>query len=185
LQFIALPLTITAVGASRIPTDTRRDPMTEITKAEMETLRGIPAIIGRYVAAIPEPELDIRRNEDTWTLREHIYHIAEVQEMLLGRIQTIITQERPVIEPFFPDEDSGPAVRYRSVREALEAYRDCRERQMHLLETAPEGAMRKTARHAEYRHYSLPVLVTHMIFHEYWHMYRIEELWLTRDEFFK
>ncbi|MBN1533768.1 MAG: DinB family protein [Spirochaetes bacterium] len=158
--------------------------MTEITTAELEALRGIPGIIGRYAAAIPEGDLDVRRSDDAWTVREHLYHIADVQEMLLGRMRTIIEQDEPVIEPFFPQGDPGIAAKYGSVREAMEAYRDCRERQLRLLESAPPEAMRREAAHRAYRHYSLPVLVTHMLFHEYWHMYRIEELWLTRDEYF-
>ena len=41
----------------------------------------------------------------------------------------------------------------------------------------------KTATHPEYEQYSLIILARHILMHDHWHMYRMEELWLTRDEY--
>ena len=31
--------------------------------------------------------------------------------------------------------------------------------------------------------YNFEIVLNHILFHDYWHMYRIEELWLTKDEY--
>ena len=75
--------------------------------------------------------------------------------------------------------------RYESIEEAFKEYKRLRREQIRLLKTCTGKELSRAAVHGEYRHYSIPILVKHSIFHEYWHMYRIGELWLTRDEFFE
>lgn len=41
----------------------------------------------------------------------------------------------------------------------------------------------RSARHPEYTLYTPYVMLRHMMMHDYLHMYRIEELWLTRPEY--
>ena len=54
-------------------------------KALLESaLEGLPRIIKDYAARIPEDELDIKRSREAWTIREHLYHIAGVQQMFHG-----------------------------------------------------------------------------------------------------
>lgn len=155
-----------------------------ITQGQLEMLKGIPEIVTAYVSQIPEVSRDLRRGEDSWTIREHVYHIAGVQRLLLTRIETIKQSLDPVIEPYFPEDDTDIGEKFLSIGEALEQYQKMREIQIsEILSSTPEQLAR-TAHHPEYYDYSIPLLVHHMIFHEYWHMYRIEELWLTRNEHF-
>ncbi len=147
-------------------------------------LGAIPSIVASYVANVPEGDLDARRAPDAWTVREHVYHIAGVQKMLTGRIGTVATEPNPVIVPYFPQNEPAIGDLYPSVESALADYARNRAEQIALLASIPDGAFEKRAEHPEYREYSLPVILNHMVFHEYWHMYRIEELWLTREEYF-
>ena len=155
----------------------------EIDRLTLETLRNIPLLIEGYFKNIPETALDRRRTEEAWTIREHLYHIASVQEMLLGRIETIRDEERPVISPFFPETQTEQGKLYASVEAAFSHYRGMRNKQIETIRAIDAEALEKEAIHAEYSSYGIPIIVNHMIFHEYWHMYRIEELWLTRDEY--
>ncbi len=159
--------------------------MKTILKEEMSTFENIPKIIESYISRIPESDIDRRRSKESWTIREHVYHIADVQKILLERIKTIRDSREPVIEPYFPDDEIDLGQRYKSIKEALDSYKKLRREQMGLIEKCTEEDLNKNAVHKEYRQYGIPIVVRHMIFHEYWHMYRIEELWLTRDEFFK
>ncbi|MDA1119365.1 MAG: hypothetical protein O2887_02525 [Bacteroidetes bacterium] len=43
----------------------------------------------------------------------------------------------------------------------------------------------KTAVHPEFNKYSHYILLRHAMMHDHFHMYRIEELWLTKDEYLK
>lgn len=150
----------------------------------LDTFVSLPAIIETYFKNIPAAALDRKRSADAWTIREHLYHIAGVQKMLYGRLKTIRDEDDPVIKPYFPDEETENSPFFDSIEKALEHYKACRNEQLLLIRQLTGSDYEKEAVHKEYTNYSIPILINHMIFHEYWHMYRIEELWLTRDEFF-
>ncbi len=155
--------------------------MMEITE-ELETLKHIPNIIAKFMDNVPEDRLDVRRDETAWTIREHFLHIVQVQEMLLGRIKLIRESENPVIEPYFPEEDD---IENLGIEEALRKYRRFRKKQIEEIESCSRKELERRADHKEYTDYSIPIIVRHMIFHEYWHMYRLEEILYTKDGFFR
>ncbi len=149
-----------------------------------KTLKELPDIIEAYVSNIPAEVLDIKRNDETWTIREHIYHIVQVQDMIYARILTIKDEKHPVIAPYFPENETERTALYASLDEAFSKYTDIRNKQLSLIDQLTEAALNKDAVHGEYIQYNIPIIINHMIFHEYWHMYRIEQIWLTRDEYF-
>ena len=149
--------------------------------ATLQTLRDLPLVVESYFRSIPLDRLDLRRTVDAWTLREHLYHVAAVQAMLLGRMTLLRDDPNPVIVPYFPQNEPALADRYPSVDAAFLEYRVRRAEQLVLLQALPPEAWTKPAVHPEYERYDLNLVVHHLVFHEYWHFYRIEELWLTRD----
>lgn len=150
----------------------------------LATFQGLPEIIETYYNNIPEEALDRKRSENAWTIREHLYHIAEVQEMLYSRILKIRDEENPVITPYYPENESELVSKFQSMQHAFEHYKAVREKQISLVGQLMEADYEKEAKHDQYIKYNITIVLNHMIFHEYWHMYRIEELWLTKDEFF-
>ncbi len=149
-----------------------------------KTLKELPDVIEAYVRNIPVEILDIKRNDETWTIREHIYHIAQVQPMLFSRILKIKNEEQPVIVPYFPENETERTALYTSLDDAFSKYKDIRNKQLSLIDQLTEAALNKDAVHGEYIQYNIPIIINHMVFHEYWHMYRMEQIWLTRDEYF-
>ncbi|MBN2509983.1 MAG: DinB family protein [Spirochaetales bacterium] len=153
-----------------------------ISKHTLKTFKRVPLVVTGFFADIPVSLLDVRRNADAWTAREHLYHIVDVQEMLLGRIGKIRDEEHPVIEPFFPENEEIRT--YADTDEALALFRKMRKKQYAVIKSLDKTDFEKHAVHKEYSDYSIPIIINHMIFHEYWHMYRIEEICLMKDEFF-
>lgn len=147
----------------------------------LKTLQDLPEIIETYFKIIPEDFLDKKRNETSWTIREHLYHIVSVQEMLYQRILKIRDEENPIITPYFPENEPERVSLYESVNKAFLHYKEIRKKQILLINQLTESDFSKEATHNEYIRYNIPIIVNHMIFHEYWHMYRIEELWLTKS----
>lgn len=148
----------------------------------IETFKNLPSVIADFMDTLPEAVLDRKRNEETWTAREHLYHIVDVQDMLLSRILIIRDDENPIMVPFYPENEE--INRYESIAAALKKYKDLREKQLEVLSGLSEAVLAKKAVHKQYSEYSIPVIVNHMIFHEYWHMYRMEEICFVKDEFF-
>lgn len=150
----------------------------------LSTFRALPEIIESYFKNIPEELLDRKRNEASWTIREQLYHIVGVQEMLTQRIIKIRDEESPVITPYFPENELDRVELFKSIEDAFLHYKKSRGEQILLISQMKEPDYNKEAVHDEYISYNVPIIINHMIFHEYWHMYRIEELWLTKEEYF-
>lgn len=72
--------------------------------ALLEGLRQAPAILSAFISDIPEDKLDRRRGDGCWTIAEHFSHLAQVQPMLLERIQRFIDEEHPEFIPYIPGE---------------------------------------------------------------------------------
>ena len=150
----------------------------------METLGRTPKILSEFVKTIPEDKLDLRRGEGFWTVAEHISHLAQVQPMLLERFGRFMNEDHPEFVPYTPckakEEPDTPS---RMPILALDQFARYREKQLLLLEKADDRTWKKTATHPEYESYSFYILARHLLMHDYWHMYRMEELWLTRDAY--
>lgn len=151
----------------------------------LEGLRRSPAILSSFVGTMPEARLDIRRGNGFWTIAEHVSHLAQVQPMLLDRILRFFDEERPVFTPYFPGEndDEPDTPKRMPMPDALDQFLKYRNDQVAKLELATEEHWQRTGGHPEYDHYSLYILVRHILMHDHWHMYRMEELWLTKDAY--
>jgi uncharacterized damage-inducible protein DinB len=157
-----------------------------VEKNLIDALRlNVPVLRG-FVAAIPEAELTRRRRPEFWTIHEHLGHLVVTQVMLCRRIELFIKEERPVIVPYVPEDRPKPeSSAAKSGRELVEGFARWREKQLGLLESCPPGTWAKTAEHPEYLSYGFEILVRHILLHDCYHMNRIEELWLLKDEFIK
>jgi uncharacterized damage-inducible protein DinB len=151
----------------------------------LDGLQRSPRVLAAFVAAIPEDRRNLRRGEGFWTIAEHVSHLAQVQPMLMERLQRLRDEAHPVFVPYIPGEDETepdtPEVM--AMKDALGQFDRFRSGQVALLTQADEDAWRKTGAHPEYEQYSLYILARHILMHDHWHMYRMEELWLTRDAY--
>lgn len=151
----------------------------------LDGLRRAPKILSGFVEKIPESKLDIRRGVGFWTIAEHVSHLAQVQPMLFDRLDRFMNEDHPEFIPYIPGEDEKePDTPERmSIASALMQFTQYRYKQLVLLENVSDATWEKTAEHSEYEQYSLYILARHILMHDHWHMYRMEELWLTKNEY--
>lgn len=152
--------------------------------AVLAGLANSPKILAAFIADIPEELRQRRRSQGFWTIAEHLDHLAQVQPMLLERLQRFVAEETPSFIPFIPD--SGEEQREKSclpAEQALQQFTAIRRNQLELLFSVDETIWQRQGSHPEYDRYSLVILTRHMLMHDYWHMYRMEELWLAKDQF--
>lgn len=155
-------------------------------EALVDTLSGAHVILAGLIRAIPGDRLNVRRKPHFWTIREHVAHLAEVQPMLTGRLERFRDEVEPNFTPYIPSDGPPPAEVASpplSVDTALAQFASLRAAQVELIKSLPEAVWAKRGIHPEYEHYTPAILVRHIAMHDHWHMYRIEELWITRDEF--
>ena len=141
-------------------------------------------ILSQFVNTIPADKMNLRRGEGFWTIAEHLSHLAQVQPMLLERLQRFMGEDRPEFVPYVPGSDEAEArPPHMEQKAALESFAHHREKQLALLKKADQADWQKIAIHPGFELYSLYILVRHILMHDHWHMYRMEELWLTRDAY--
>jgi hypothetical protein len=161
--------------------------MPKTTNIREQLIQGLklgPGILEEFVSGIPEEQLLRRRGQGFWSLYEHTEHLALTQLMLYKRLERFQAEEHPEFVPYFPDkEDSKEEKKFKPVAEVLSNYRRWRERQVQLIESGDTALWEKTAIHPEYEQYGFKILVRHILVHDSFHLYRMEELWLARDEY--
>jgi hypothetical protein len=138
------------------------------------------AILRQFVGSMSEEEIH-RRIRNYWTIYEHIDHLVETQAISLERIGLFLREERPVIVPFVPDgiPDTGK----KSVAELLDSFDDYRSRQVELVEKAPARVWERLGSHDQYTKYGFEILLRHTLLHDSFHMARMEQLWIMKEEF--
>lgn len=150
----------------------------------LEGLRRSPNILSAFVRTIADEKMNRRRGDGFWTIAEHVNHLGTVQPMMLDRIQRFKNEDQPRFTPYTPGDDETDTLPPQiETGAALEQFAHVRDQQLALLEKADDAIWQKTAFHPEYEQYSLYILARHILTHDHWHMYRMEELWLARDAY--
>jgi hypothetical protein len=140
-------------------------------------------IFEQFVRRIPEEQLNRNRGEGFWTVYEHVHHLALVQPLMVKRIQQFKNEERPVIHPFNPTSDeSKKSSKIKPVEDYIGSFKSWRAKQVELARSCDESVWEKTGVHPEYDLYTFDILLRHILSHDGWHMYRMEELWIAKDE---
>ncbi len=151
----------------------------------LEGLRRSPNILSEFVETIPDDRLNLRRADGFWTIAEHVSHLAQVQPMLLDRIKRFTTEAHPEFIPYIPgeEEDEPDTPELMEMSAAIDQLAAIRSEQLLVLEGADQGVWQREGKHPEYDRYTLYILARHLLMHDHWHMYRMEELWLTKDAY--
>jgi len=155
--------------------------MTEIESIILSlenTLNILPSIIRE----VPEKNRKIRPSPEKWSAHEHACHLAEVHSLFFERLDLILNENNPTIEPYFPDKhDSPEKLLNADLNDSLEKFSIDRKNLIEKLKKLSPEDWQRTANHKEYSHYSVFIMFRHLALHDYLHIYRIEELLLKKD----
>jgi hypothetical protein len=140
-------------------------------------------ILCQFIGNMDDMEIN-NRIKDYWTIYEHLEHLTMCQNILLHRIKQFIKEDNPVIKPYRPENGENNNEKY-SVKGLLEKYCGLREEQILLIKDVNKDIWEKDGKHEEYKRYTFEILVRHIILHDSFHMYRMEELWIGKEEYIK
>ncbi|MBN2738617.1 MAG: DinB family protein [Spirochaetales bacterium] len=154
------------------------------------SLEKAPKILKEFAGSLDDEALDRKRGSTVWTLREHIYHLAKVQPVLYKRLETFRDKDPVEIAAYYPakeetKEQDNEKVDFASIKDALKEFKTWRKKQVKMVKGLKQKVFDKKASHSQYTRYDLGILLRHILMHDYWHMYRMEDIWLCKDEFFQ
>ena len=152
------------------------------TRAVIDALARAPEIVIPLVREVPGPILKRRPAPGRWSAHEHACHLAHVHALFFDRLEIMLNEPAPVIEPYLPDEqDPDDFLLAMDLSLSLERYRSDRERLVDELKQLRPADWARSASHGEYRVYSVFIMFRHLALHDFLHAYRIEELLLRPD----
>jgi hypothetical protein len=149
-------------------------------------LQQSPVILKNLLMQIPPGLYKIWRIPGKWSIHEHACHIATGDQLgFIDRFKQFISEQKPKIKPLSGDSFPPDYLIKMDLDEALNVFFEKRKELVNLVSSADESIWIKEAEHPEYQIYTPYIMLRHRLMHDYFHMYRIEELWLTNDDFLK
>jgi len=150
--------------------------------AVIDALRRAPDIVVPLVQEVPPPVLKRRPAPRRWSAHEHACHLAHVHALFFDRLEYMLSEPAPVIQPYLPGEqDADDFLLRMDLDSSLDRFVADRRRLVARLETLGPADWARTAHHGEYRMYSVFIMFRHLALHDFLHAYRIEELLLRPD----
>jgi uncharacterized damage-inducible protein DinB len=148
----------------------------------IEALACVPGIVIPMVREADPAIVKCRPPSGKWSIHEHACHVASVHPMFFERLDLMLSQDDPVIRSYDPGRDDPEEALLRvNLDEALTRFERDRALLVDRLRRLPSDAWRRTGRHDEYNSYSVTTMFRHVVLHDFFHAYRIEELLLRKD----
>ena len=146
------------------------------------SLENAPGIIIPLIREMQPQYLKRRPSPTKWSAHEHACHLSTSDELFLTRLDLILTTPSPHIKSVMPSpgEESGALLSV-DLDRTLDHYVRVRAGLVKRLKGLSVGDWQRTAEHEEYSHYSVLIMFRHLLTHEMFHAYRIEELLLKKD----
>jgi hypothetical protein len=148
----------------------------------IDQLERAPDLVVPLVLEVPTALLKRRPAPGKWSAHEHACHLSRVDQLYSDRLELVLSNPRPVIEPYDPAySEAEDAFLHMDLAASLERYVEQRRVLVSRLRALPAADWERTAEHAEYSHYSVFIMFRHVALHDLFHAYRIEELLLRRE----
>ena len=154
-----------------------------MTSALIDSLARSPAILTDMLQDIPEGALKLRRKPGKWSIHENACHLAASDQMILERFQRFSHERHPTFKLYLPGTTVEDNLMDADMDVSMRDFSQSRKAMVELLRTFDDAQWSNAATHPEYALYNPYILLRHTLMHDHFHMYRIEELWLTREEY--
>jgi len=150
----------------------------------LSCLQKTPLILKNLLKNIPIEVLKTRRIPKKWSIHEHVCHLAQAEAMIIERFEQFKTIDYPTFNPYLPGKTvSADGLIDRDMQIEMEEFNKLRGTLLDLVSSFDNTVWSKPAKHPQYTEYDAYILLRHTLMHDHFHMYRIEELWLTKQEF--
>ncbi|MBL8181893.1 MAG: DinB family protein [Blastocatellia bacterium] len=152
------------------------------TSTLISALATAPGVIVPLIREVPESILRRRPSPAKWSAYEHAVHLSQTDKLFRDRLDVILSTPEPFIEvkENTAEEEAGSMLEV-DLDASLDRYVRERASLVERLKTLTPEEWQKTAVHDAFDHYSVFIMFRHVLNHEMFHAYRIEELLLKKD----
>ncbi|MGB7070494.1 MAG: DinB family protein [Pyrinomonadaceae bacterium] len=148
----------------------------------ISALETAPGVIIPLIREVPPQILKRRPSPAKWSAYEHAIHLSQSDASFRARLDLILSKPEPYIESIenSPEDEAGAMLEI-ALDESLDRYVRERASLVIRLKKLSPDEWKKTAMHEAFDHYSVWIMFRHVLNHEMFHAYRIEELMLKKD----
>lgn len=145
-------------------------------------LENAPGVIIPLIREVPPQYLKRRPSPTKWSAYEHACHLSTSHGPFLARLDLMLSAQEPYIKSIdnSPEDEAGALLSV-DLDEALDRYVRERASLVKRLKELSVEDWQRTAVHEAFSHYSVWIMFRHVLNHEMFHTYRIEELLLKKD----
>ena len=141
----------------------------------IDQIAGAPALLSELLASVPPEDLKRRPQPAKWSAHEHFCHLAVMEPVWPARLERILTEDRPTIVSYEPDDEPEDRLLRMDLQTTLLSFTQTRGDFALRLRQLPVEAWLRPAIHTAHARYSLYLMCRHMALHDGFHAYRIEE----------
>ena len=152
------------------------------TTALIAALENSPGVIIPLIREVPPQYLKRRPSPTKWSAYEHACHLSGTDGPFRERLDLMLSTRSPLIRSIInsPEVESGALLSV-DLDESLDRYVKERASLVKRLKELSVDDWQRTAEHEAFSHYSVWIMFRHLLNHEMFHAYRIEELLLKKD----
>jgi len=133
--------------------------------------------LASLVNGLTEDVLTKKPSENEWSLRDHIAHFYDAQEMLDTRLDLMLKYEDPELEAMAIYENAAEGEgRPAATQDMLNQFLTLRRQSIATLEGLPLKDLWRTGRHSEFGRITIIRQVAYLAYHEQTHLPEIEGL---------
>src|SRR4051794_640443 len=141
-------------------------PVMESIPAIIDALRRAPEIVVPLVREVPAAILKRRPSPHRWSAHEHACHLAHVHALFFQRLDYMLSNPAPVIQPYLPrDQDPDDLLLRMDLDAALDQFVADRRALVGRVEALSAAQWARVAKHGEYRRYSVFIMFRHLALH--------------------
>jgi uncharacterized damage-inducible protein DinB len=144
----------------------------------VERMAGTPVRLNEKISAV-SPEFLTHRSGDSWTIQEHVGHLADVEELWRVRIDEFLAGEAVLTAADMSNRSTYDAKHNEhAIEELIAAFRASRSKIVSRLETVAAPIVVREARHPRLqRSMRLIDLCCFVAEHDDHHLAKMSELW--------
>jgi len=148
------------------------------------SLKYSPYFLEKLIENNTPENLKNKKIKDRWSAHEHACHVCVGEKFgFHKRFLLFQTKESPRIEPLSGANFPKDFYLTMKLDECLIEFKLLREKTIDLITHCSPEFWEKKAFHPEYIKYTPLIMLRHLLMHDYFHFYKIEELLLTNDEY--
>lgn len=143
----------------------------------LTALKETPGLLEELMNEI-DPELYKKEIiKGKWSIHEHATHMA-VGDLhgFQKRLEEFKQNENPVFEPLSGDNFSKNYFLELDLNDSMVEFYKVRQSSIELAYTLNAEDWEKEAKHPEYKRYTPYIMLRHLLMHDHFHMYKIEDM---------